>query len=61
MTAFLHLCNIALSQSDVEKLVHTFLVYCNPLLSDYPKNCLKRLQLIQHAAASYTAYMYLFM
>ncbi|XP_076829950.1 uncharacterized protein LOC143475954, partial [Brachyhypopomus gauderio] len=58
--AFFHLCNIAklrhlLSLADAEKLVHAFgssrLDYCNSLLIGCSKQSIKKLQLVQNAAA----------
>lgn len=59
-SAFYHLKNIAklrdfMSVNDLEKLVHAFMSsridYCNSLLIGLPKKNIKRLQLIQNAAA----------
>ena len=59
-TSFFHLRNIAkirpfLSQDDAETLVHVFITshldYCNSLFTGLPRNSLKKLQVIQNAAA----------
>ncbi|XP_072769508.1 uncharacterized protein [Nerophis lumbriciformis] len=59
-TAFFHLRNIAkirsiLSTSDAEIIIHAFVTsrlnYCNVLFSGLPKSSIKRLQLVQNAAA----------
>ncbi|XP_061907768.1 uncharacterized protein LOC133652732, partial [Entelurus aequoreus] len=59
-TAFFHLRNIAkirsiLSTSDAEIIIHAFVTsrldYCNVLFSGLPMSSIKRLQLVQNAAA----------
>ncbi|XP_061911245.1 uncharacterized protein LOC133655271 [Entelurus aequoreus] len=59
-TAFFHLRNIAkirsiLSTSDTEVIIHAFVTsrldYCNILFSGLPMSSIKRLQLVQNAAA----------
>ena len=59
-SSFYHLKNIArvrgfMSRSDLETLIHAFISsrvdYCNALFTGLPKKSIKRLQLIQNAAA----------
>ncbi len=59
-TAFFHLRNIVKLQSmlpvsDAEKLVHAFMTsrldYCNALLGGCPASSMKKLQIVQNAAA----------
>ncbi|XP_072770846.1 uncharacterized protein [Nerophis lumbriciformis] len=59
-TAFFHLRNIAkirsiLSTSDAEIIIHAFVTsrldYCNVLFSGLPMSSIKKLQLVQNAAA----------
>ncbi|XP_072770960.1 uncharacterized protein [Nerophis lumbriciformis] len=60
LTAFFHLRNIAkirsiLSTSDAEIIIHAFVTsrldYCNVLFSGLPMSSIKKLQLVQNAAA----------
>ena len=59
-SAYYHLKNISrirglMSRQDLEKLVHAFIFsrldYCNGVLTGLPQNSIRKLQLIQNAAA----------